>query len=116
MKTMLMAVLCTAAAAAFAQEATPDTWMSEAKSVRSRADAYAEVLQARASGELAQLRDPGYLPTIAQSKLRAEVVAELLRARESGELAVMQAEAHDFAAAPTGTAYASRGLLVAGQR
>jgi hypothetical protein len=109
MKTMLMTVLGLAAAAAFAQEATPDTWMTETPSVLSRAEVRAEAARYRVIGEKAAMEDPGYLPTVASSRLRAEVIAELQRARESGEWAALSAEAHDFGALlPRSSTYATR--------
>jgi hypothetical protein len=95
-KSIAIAAITIVAAAASAQEATPDTWMGEAKSVLSSADVRTEAAQMLASGELAQIGNPGYLPTVADSKLRAEVIAELQRARDSGEFSVLNAEAHEF--------------------
>jgi hypothetical protein len=111
MKTILMTVLGTMTMAVFAQEATPDTWMTEARSTASIAEVRAEAVQLRASGELARLHNPGYLPAVAHPRLRAEVVAELHSARQSGELAMLSAEAHDFGAPQRATAYAYRPVL-----
>jgi hypothetical protein len=115
MKTILMTVLSTLTLSAYAQEATPDTWMNASRSVASRAEVRAEAMQMRASGILASRDDPGYLPTIAHPRLRAEVVAELHSARQSGELAMLSAEAHNFAPLHGAPTYAYRELL-AGRR
>jgi hypothetical protein len=115
MKTILMTVLSTVTMAAFAQEATPDTWMSESRSVASSADVRSEAMQQRASGELARLDNPGYLPTVMQPRLRAEVLAELHSARQSGELAALSAEAHSFAPVHGSPMYAYRALMAGGR-
>ena len=115
MKTILMTVLSTLTFSAFAQEATPDTWMNESRSVATSAEVRAEAMQMLASGMLASLDNPGYLPTVAHPRLRAEIVAELHSARQSGELAMLSAEAHNFAPVPGAPTYAYRQLL-AGRR
>jgi len=111
MKTFLMMVLSTVTMAAFAQEATPDTWMSESKSVATSAGVRSEAMQQRASGEFARLDNPGYLPAVTSPRLRAEVVAELHAARQSGELATLSAEAHSFAPVHGAPTYAYRQLM-----
>jgi hypothetical protein len=116
MKTTLMTmVLSTVAFAALAQEATPDTWMSESKSVASSASVRSEAMQQRASGEFARLDSPGYLPSVMNPRLRAEVVAELHAARQSGEFAMLSAEAHSFTPVHGAPTYAYRQLM-AGRR
>ena len=77
LRSIIVAALILVPVSAFAQEATPDTWMNESRSVATRAEVRAEAMQMRASGMLASLDDQGYLPTITHPRLRAEVVAEL---------------------------------------
>jgi hypothetical protein len=71
MKTILTTVLSAMTVAAFAQEATPDTWMSQARSTAASSDVRSEANQLLASGELARLDSPGYLPTVSRPRLRA---------------------------------------------
>jgi hypothetical protein len=108
MKTMLTMVLCALATAAQAQEATPDTFMTEAKSLRTRAEVRAEAMQQQRSPELRLMLAEGYLPAVVHPRLRAQVMAELHAARMSGELAALSAEAHDFSPLPRASAYAAR--------
>ena len=84
-----------AAGVASAQEATPDTWITEAKSVKSVAEVRAELAQARADGSIKAV-SAGYIEKSAGQKTRAEVRAELAAARLSGELAATSAEAYAF--------------------
>lgn len=49
-----------AAGVASAQEATPDTWITEATSVKTREEVRAEVITARRNGELAELNAEAY--------------------------------------------------------
>ena len=108
MKTMLTMALCALATTAFAQEATPDTFLTEAKSLRTRAEVRAEAMAQLRSPEQRVLLAEGWLPSVAHPKLRAQVVAELHSARRSGELAALAAEAHDFTPLPRTNAYAAR--------
>jgi hypothetical protein len=106
--TMLTMALCALATHAAAQEATPDTFMTEAKSLRTRAEVRAEAMQQLRSPQEQLLLAEGWLPSVAHPRLRAEVVAELHAARLSGELASLSAEAHDFAPLQRTRAYAAR--------
>lgn len=96
----LVAVLATiAAGGVFAQEATPDTWITEAKSVVSRQAVDAQARMARASGELGVGEAAGHdFSSRAASKLtRVQVAAE---AREAQRLGLTQAgEVQTFATA-----------------
>jgi Domain of unknown function (DUF4148) len=56
-----LALSCVVAAGvASAQEATPDTWITEAKSVKTREEVRAEVIAARRSGELTEVNAEAY--------------------------------------------------------
>ena len=89
------------AGAAFAQEATPDTWL-QVQSTKSRADVSAELTAARQSG-LTKAWSAGYMEPVRSSALRATVQASTLQAIASGELKAINAEVYSFtpAAAPT---------------
>jgi hypothetical protein len=103
----LLAVAAVAAAslfsagAAFAQEATPDTWL-QVQSTKSRADVSAELFAARQSG-LTKAWSAGYMEPVRSSALRATVKASTLQAIASGEMKAINAEVYSFvpAAAPT---------------
>ena len=77
--------------AAFAQEATPDTWLQSAQSTKSRAEVSAELTAARQSG-LTKAWSAGYMEPVRTSALRAEVRANTLQAIASGELKAINAE------------------------
>lgn len=95
-RNLLIAAALMSATAAFAQEATPDTWMN-ATLTKSTAEVRAELAQARQSGTIAAWTR-GYIEPLRSELSRAEVRADVLEARESGELATIDAEA--YAAAP----------------
>ena len=80
---------------AFAQEATPDTWLQAAQSTKTRAEVSAELAAARASG-LTKAWSAGYMEPVRSHALRAEVRARTLQAIQSGELKAINAEVYDF--------------------
>ncbi len=82
------------AGTAFAQEATPDTWMQSAGSM-SRADVQAELVAARKSG-LTRSWSAGYMEPVRSRLVRAEVKADTARAIASGELKAINAEVYNF--------------------
>ncbi len=86
--------------AAFAQEATPDTWLQSAQSTKSRADVSAELTAARQSG-LTKAWSAGYMEPVRNSALRAEVRARTLQAIQSGEVNAINAEVYGYL--PAGT-------------
>jgi hypothetical protein len=99
-----------AAATASAQEATPDTWISEASSTLTPAEARANALAALAA-ERSQRGgiELTFASEVPSTRSRADVVAELLRARESGEFQLINAEAPAFGLPLQGSsAYALR--------
>ncbi len=83
------------AGAAFAQEATPDTWLLTAQSSKSRADVSAELAAARKSG-LTKAWSAGYMEPVRSHALRAEVKAQTALAIRSGELKAINAEVYSF--------------------
>ena len=88
------AFIALAAGAASAQEATPDTWINEAKSTLTREQVRAELAAAVAATKGKHpWADVRFFADAASTRTRGEVVAELLRARESGEYDVINAEA-----------------------
>lgn len=98
------------AGTAIAQEATPDTWLQQAASTKTRAAVQAELAAARANGDMKVFR-AGYIEPVQHSALRAEVRAETLRALASGEIAAINAEASNPGVAPVarvGTRLAGR--------
>jgi len=96
-RSLFVAIALTAAAAgsAFAQEATPDTWLQSFQSSKSRAEVSAELAAARQSG-LTRAWSAGYMEPLRSSALRAEVQARTLQAIQSGELKAINAEVYDF--------------------
>ncbi len=83
----LVAVFATVAAtASFAQEATPDTWITQAKSVASRQAVAADARDARIAGRIAFGEAAGYnFSSAFQSTLsRRQVVAEAIEAQRLG--------------------------------
>jgi len=80
---------------AFAQEATPDTWLQAAQSTKTRAEVSAELAAARASG-LTKAWSAGYMEPVRSHALRAEVRAQTLQAIQSGELKAINAEVYNF--------------------
>ncbi len=81
--------------AAFAQEATPDTWLQTAHSSKSRADVSAELVAARQSG-LTKSWSAGYMEPLRSHALRAEVRAQTVQAIRSGELKAINAEVYGY--------------------
>ncbi|MBI3155256.1 MAG: DUF4148 domain-containing protein [Burkholderiales bacterium] len=92
-RTTLIAVALMTGAAAFAQEATSDAWMS-ATSAKSAAEVRAEAAQARRDGNL-RVYGAGYIEPLRTKLTRAEVRADLEAARQSGEFARLNAEVTD---------------------
>jgi hypothetical protein len=81
--------------AAFAQEATPDTWLQTAKSTATRADVSADLAAARASG-LTKSWSAGYMEPVRNHALRAQVKAQTIRAIQTGELKAINAEVYSY--------------------
>ncbi len=91
------------AGAAFAQEATADTWMQSAQhSNKSRADVSAELFAARKSG-LSKAWSSGYMEPLHSQALRATVRANTLQAMQSGEYQAINAEVYSFSPASVQT-------------
>ena len=80
---------------AFAQEATPDTWMNTGLSGKTRAEVSTELAAARKSG-LTRSWSAGYMQPLRNSALRATVRASTLQALQSGEIAAINAEVYSF--------------------
>lgn len=82
--------------AAWAQEATPDSWM-EAQAFKSREQVREELRQARRDGSIG-FTAPGYdfAPQAEATKLRGQVLAELLLARQNGEYDEINGEVYAF--------------------
>ena len=78
--------------AAFAQEATPDTWLQTAKSTATRAQVSADLAAARASG-LTKSWSAGYMEPVRSHAQRADVKAQTVKAIRSGEVKAINAEA-----------------------
>ena len=78
--------------AAFAQEATPDTWMQTSASSLSRAAVRADAVAAR-NNNLDQVWTEGYIGSVMSTTPRAEVRAQTLQAIRSGEVKAINAEA-----------------------
>ena len=79
----------------FAQEATPDTWLQNAVSTKSRADVSAELFAARQAG-LTKAWSAGYMEPVRSHALRAEVKAQTAPAIQSGELKAINAEVYGY--------------------
>ena len=94
-QSLIVAVALTAAAAgsAMAQEATPDSWLQNLQSTKSRADVSAELTAARQSG-LTKAWSAGYMEPVRNPALRAEVQARTLQAIRSGELKAINSEVY----------------------
>lgn len=80
--------------AAFAQEATPDTW-AQAAGNKSRVQVNAELQQARADGSI-RAGERGYIEPARSVASRAAVHAEAVAALRSGEVEVINAQAYAF--------------------
>ncbi len=98
--TAIAAAGVLSAGAAFAQEATPDTWMQNADGNKTRAEVITELSAARQSG-LTEAWSDGYLAPADSQRVRAEVRAQTLRAIASGEVQAINARVYDFT--PTGS-------------
>src|SRR4051794_14320366 len=83
-----------AGTAAFAQEATPDSWMQQ-PAVKSMQEVRSELYQARKDGSI-KATSLGYIETIASVKSREEVRTEAISARRTGELHAIDSEAYAF--------------------
>ena len=82
---------------AFAQEATPDTWMSDARASKSRQEVSAELAAARKDGTInASSANYDFVRRSPPVKTREQVRAELDQARASAEYAAMNSEVHAF--------------------
>jgi len=94
-QSLIAAIALTAAAAgsAFAQEATPDSWLQGAQAGKSRAEVSAELATARQTG-LTRAWSAGYIEPVRHSALRTEVQARTLQAIQSGELKAINAEVY----------------------
>ena len=90
----VMALSLASAGAAFAQEATPDTW-TQIATHKSRAEVRAELAQARASG-LTKAWSAGYIEKIASTQPREAVKAQTRQAIASGEQRAINAEVYTF--------------------
>jgi hypothetical protein len=90
------------AGTAFAQEATPDTWLQTAQSIKTRADVSTELFAARKSG-LTKAWSAGYMEPVRSHALRAEIKAQTAQAIASGELKAINAEVYSFSRAPAQT-------------
>lgn len=95
------AVAAVGLSSAFAQEATPDTWINAATSTKTRAQVVQETQVARANGELDNQRqydvvDRNFKPTLS----RAEVLADLALWKRSGMAALDRGEASPSPASP----------------
>lgn len=94
--TVVLAVA--GAGAAFAQEATPDTWAQVAAS-KSRAQVQAELQQARKDGSIKSW-SAGYIEPLRSVKSRDQVRAEFNAARASGELEAINGEVYGYTPVP----------------
>ena len=96
--TAALAATTLFSAGAFAQEATPDTWMALSGN-QTRAAVVADLAAARQSG-LAQMQAEGYIEPVGASAVqRADVRQETLQAIRSGELKAINAEVAGLAPA-----------------
>ena len=105
---LVAAVFAAFGASAFAQEATPDTWMNT-PATKSREQVQVELQAARKDGTVGAT-GPAYkwIERHAATKSRDQVKAELQAARESGEYEMLNAEAYAFGRTPRSTAYAQK--------
>jgi hypothetical protein len=101
------AAIATLGSAAFAQEATPDTWISGAKATKSIEQVKAELTQARKDGSIKSgSANYDYVGRTQATKSRDQVKAELAAAQASGEYAALNREAADFRSVPPAPVYA----------
>ena len=109
-RLITFALFATFGGAAFAQEATPDTWLNGAVASKSRDQVKAELAQARKDGTINAVSvNYNFAAATNATKSRDQVKAELMAARESGEYDVLNNEVHAFGITPRSTAYAKRG-------
>lgn len=109
-QSLIAAIALTAAAAgsAFAQEATPDSWLQTVHGTKTRAEVSAELQAARQAG-LTRAWSAGYMEPLRASALRAEVQARTLQAIQTGELKAINAEVYgDAPGAPLSQLQAAR--------
>lgn len=83
------------AGSVFAQEATPDTWMSAGLSGKSRTEVSTELAAARKSG-LTRSWSAGYIEPVQTRLLRDQVRASTQQAINSGEVKAINAEVYSF--------------------
>ena len=96
------------AGSVFAQEATPDTWMSTGLGGKSRAEVSTELAAARQSG-LTKPWSAGYIEPLQSRLMRAQVQATTQQAIASGEARALNAEVYNFTpAAPQRVAQATK--------
>ena len=89
---------------AFAQEATPDTWVHDAQASKSRQAVVAELEAARKDGTInASSVNYDFVGRSAATKTRGQVRAELADARASGEYDALNSEAYAFGYRPART-------------
>lgn len=86
------------AGAAFAQEATPDTW-AQVAATKSRAQVQAELQQARKDGTIKSW-SAGYIEPLKSVKSREQVRAEFSAARATGEFDAINGEVYGYTPAP----------------
>jgi hypothetical protein len=84
-------------ASAFAAEATPDTWMHEARASKTRQEVAAELQAARKDGTV-NATSPTYdfVRRVPATKTLGQVRAEVAQSRASGEYQALNGEAHAF--------------------
>jgi hypothetical protein len=94
----LVAAVLGAATSVYAQEATSDAWIREARSTKTVEQVKAELAQARRDGTVHAVT-PGYdfVARSESNRLRLQVRADLYKARETGELDALNNEAWNFA-------------------
>ncbi len=88
-KSLIAVVATVAATGAFAQEATPDTWIAQSTSVASRQAVHDQAVAARVAGNIAfgEAFDYNFASRASSTLSRAQVVAE---AREAQRLGLTQ--------------------------
>ena len=80
------------AGSVLAQEATADTWLTQAHGVKSRAEVLADLAAARADGSI-HAGDAGYIESVRSVQTREAVRAETVRALRNGEVSRINAAA-----------------------
>jgi hypothetical protein len=102
LSSVVLAVALLGGGAAFAQEATPDTWM-QATSVKTSQQVRDELVKARKDGTT-RAWSAGYMEPMRSTLSRAQVHAQVIAARDSGELQEVNAEAFAFGQKPRAAA------------